>query len=77
MGELVKSGRGLPDDADLLRGNVRALSHGFPGKVSGQGIIGAALHHSAALASPVRHVGPDKTFFPGRYPLMREQTAHD
>ena len=77
MGQLVESGRRPSDNPDLLRSDVGALSHGLPGKVSGERIVDAALHDAAALAPSVRNKRPAIGFFPRRYPLMREQTAHD
>lgn len=77
MGQLVESRQGLPDNPDLLRRDVGALSHGLPGEVSCERFVNTALHDSAALASSVRNKRSDKAFFPRRYPLVREQTAHD
>lgn len=77
MGKLVETGRGLSDNPDLLRSDVGALSHGLPGDVPCERIVNAALHDSAALTSAVRNKRPDKGLFPGCYPPVREQTAHD
>lgn len=77
MGQLVESRQGLPGNPYLLCRDVGALSHGLPGEISCERFVNAALHYSAALASSVRNKRPDKAFFPRRYPLVREQTAHD
>jgi hypothetical protein len=77
MGQLVESGRGSPDDSDLLCSDVAALSHRLPRQIPRKGIVDAALHDSAALASPVWNKRPHEAFFPRCYPLVREQTAHD